>query len=220
LTASRGAVTIGTATRFLVTADQVPVGTCPLPGGFPMRSRALLVAFLLACLPPGPASAQPGVILPSAPPPRATWEYKELSRTAVEALAGKEEKERFVAGLNKLGAEGWELVAVDPTAKGAGRYLFKRPGGRAAGERAEGKPPSAAAEVPTPIQIVRLKNARAADTAKLLMAVFGKAAGLQVIADDRTNSLLVGGSLDQQAELLKLVVELDNIDSDAAAPRK
>jgi hypothetical protein len=40
------------------------------------------------------------------------WEYRAVSRSEVEALAGKDDKNRLESGLNKLGAGGWELTAV------------------------------------------------------------------------------------------------------------
>jgi hypothetical protein len=72
---------------------------------------------------PVPASAQPAM----AP---AKWEYKVLTPPAIEKLGGKEPG-AFGTGLNKLGEEGWELVAIEPGHVPAPvrlpRYLFKRP---------------------------------------------------------------------------------------------
>lgn len=48
------------------------------------------------------------------------WEYRALSRAQVVELG----KNDFVAGLNKLGEEGWELVSVTR----GDDYIFKRPG--------------------------------------------------------------------------------------------
>lgn len=47
-----------------------------------------------------------------------TWEYR-----VVEAPASAQ-KERT---LNQLGADGWELVAVEPYPSGVGSYILKRP---------------------------------------------------------------------------------------------
>jgi hypothetical protein len=45
------------------------------------------------------------------------WEYRVLTKDQVLDLGKKD----FTAGLNKIGAEGWELIAVE------GGYIFKRP---------------------------------------------------------------------------------------------
>jgi hypothetical protein len=58
--------------------------------------------------------------------PSARWEYQVLTREQVADLGKKD----LAAGLNKLGGEGWELVAVDAA------YIFKRsrPQGRQSSE--------------------------------------------------------------------------------------
>src|SRR6516162_9528887 len=45
------------------------------------------------------------------------WEYRILPKEKILELG----KKKLAAGLNKLGDEGWELVAID------GDYIFKRP---------------------------------------------------------------------------------------------
>src|SRR5947209_13793157 len=51
------------------------------------------------------------------------WEYAAHGRSEVEKLGGDD----FRAGLNKLGDQGWELVAVEPGAAGRDTaYTFKR----------------------------------------------------------------------------------------------
>jgi hypothetical protein len=49
--------------------------------------------------------------------PATKWEYRVLSKDEMLELGKKD----LVAGLNKLGDEGWELVTAEPT------YIFKRP---------------------------------------------------------------------------------------------
>jgi hypothetical protein len=59
------------------------------------------------------------------------WEYRIVTRSELAALGDK----NIAAGLNKLGEEGWELVAIEPgftAPPGAGgstdsQYCFKRP---------------------------------------------------------------------------------------------
>jgi hypothetical protein len=67
--------------------------------------------------PPASADAKPAFPI--------QWEYRVLTREQVLELGKKD----MAAGLNKLGAEGWELVAIEPAnvaAKPAELY-FKRP---------------------------------------------------------------------------------------------
>src|SRR5262249_3663405 len=46
--------------------------------------------------------------------PRVKWEYKAITPDDVKKLARKESKDRLTDGLNVLGGQGWELVAVQP----------------------------------------------------------------------------------------------------------
>src|SRR5437763_17022518 len=69
------------------------------------RGLALLVIGVAASTPPAPAFGQGAR---SATP--AKWEYRVLTRERVAALG----KSDLAAGLNRLGEEGWQLVAVEP----------------------------------------------------------------------------------------------------------
>src|SRR5690349_3240268 len=64
------------------------------------------------------------------PTATAEWEYKLMDDQAVLGLGPKEGQLSFghtlEAGLNKLGAEGWELVTVSKPAQNL-VYFFKRP---------------------------------------------------------------------------------------------
>jgi RNA polymerase sigma factor (sigma-70 family) len=65
------------------------------------------------------------------------WEYKALKRQAIEDLGHKaKDQGQLTAGLNRLGAAGWELVALDPgpNATGGSTYLFRRPARGGAGQ--------------------------------------------------------------------------------------
>jgi hypothetical protein len=146
---------------------------------------------------------------------QARWEYRTLSRSQVEALAGKAAENRLEAGLNKLGADGWELSAIEPyTSMGPGvsqpaQYVFKRPAARAAAPAAK---KGAAEEV----QLIRLKYANAAEVAKTLSAVFRKGEGATVVADERTNALILQAAEEKLREMRTLIAELDSEE----APKK
>jgi hypothetical protein len=99
---------------------------------------ALLVVFVLvvgaaAVLPRTSAGEQPG---PAAPDKgevkvKTQWEYKALSHDDIKASEFKKTGVGSLeAGLNVLGKEGWELVAIEPTSPGPvprpALYVFKR----------------------------------------------------------------------------------------------
>jgi hypothetical protein len=138
---------------------------------------------------------------------QARWEYKTLSRDQVEALAGKAAANRLEAGLNKLGADGWELSAIEPyTHMGPGmsqpaQYVFKRPAVRAA---------APAAKKAEALQLVRLKYANAAELAKTLNAVLRKGEAGTVVVDERTNSIILQMAEEKLREVMTLLVELDS----------
>jgi hypothetical protein len=90
--------------------------------------KAVLTGFVLLVLGvanvPGQAPALPAA-RKSDPAPK--WEYRVLTKEQVLDLGKKD----LATGLNKLGDDGWELVAVDAA------YIFKRvksPGREHAGE--------------------------------------------------------------------------------------
>jgi len=187
-----------------------------------MRSRHVMaVLFLtvpataLAQIAPGrPPATQPPIV--QTVPVRPAWEYKEMARADVIALAGKDDKASFVAGLNKLGADGWEIVGYDKdTHAQQVPILFKRPARRSAEARPEGRGEGDAADW----QILRLKFARAAELARLMEGVFRGAVGFRVVPDDRTNSLLLAGTPPQLQDARALVERLD-VEVDDATPPK
>jgi hypothetical protein len=57
------------------------------------------------------------------------WEYKEITQLGVSRLGDPDQKTPNATelGLNTLGDEGWELVAVSSNNGGLERYIFKRP---------------------------------------------------------------------------------------------
>jgi RNA polymerase sigma factor (sigma-70 family) len=69
---------------------------------------------------------------------RPRWEYKALSRTAVEKLAAADSKNKLTDGLNVLGGEAWELVGIDQAAGAQGMGFGGLGGGAAPGAGAPG----------------------------------------------------------------------------------
>jgi hypothetical protein len=54
-------------------------------------------------------------------PPRQRWEYETL------CLDVEDDAEQEKAAMNKLGAEGWELVSTYRLSDGGTYFFFKRP---------------------------------------------------------------------------------------------
>jgi hypothetical protein len=153
--------------------------------------------------------------------PGPKWEYKVLTKDVIAELANKD----FAAGLNKLGDEGWELVAVEPAqagARGAGaggrgareaEYYFKRPKAvrilqdeKAGGPKEQVKNEN--------YEVLKLKFLNAVDFAKTADAlVGGRAAGLRLVAEPTTNTLLASGTPKQIDELRRLIAALDSADA-------
>jgi hypothetical protein len=78
-------------------------------------------AFLLA----GHSTAAPAV-----PAGAKAWEYKVLYAVEIPRMGGPPAEKgahSATSGLNTLGAEGWDLVAVDNSPHEATKYVFKRP---------------------------------------------------------------------------------------------
>lgn len=61
-----------------------------------------------------PAAVQTDTTVPSQKKQevRIKWEYKALPAPQIEKLAPKKSKDKLMDGLNTLGEQGWELVAV------------------------------------------------------------------------------------------------------------
>lgn len=147
------------------------------------------------------------------------WEYQALTRTQVEGVAARDAKDRLTDGLNRVGAEGWELVTALPPASGQEPlFFFKRPG--SAAPRPAARPPEGRPAPETEnLRVFRFKYAQAADTARMLTALFRDMAA-RFVSDERTNSLVVAADLEQQTLVAKLLVELDSPGEPRPAPAK
>jgi hypothetical protein len=137
---------------------------------------------------------------------RLKWEYQVLTRDKI-GLSGKE----LSAGMNKLGEEGWELVAIHPPVTIGGtktqpEYYFKRTKGRSLLAEPKDAPPPA--EDKSDVSVFRLKYAQAADVAQLLDQLLQDKGGqtLRLVAEPVTNAVLTRGS-PVQLEKVKLLIE-------------
>src|SRR5262245_58095444 len=167
-----------------------------------MKRAVVACALLSLCALSPHATSQDKSAKRKAPPEAgAKWEYSVLTRAEV----AKHGKDDFKAGLNKLGDEGWELVAVEtrpgarPGATASSSYYFKRPKQAAQAKAAEGK------EVAS---VLRLKHAQATAVVKIIEKLYGQKKG-RLASDDRTNSVIVVGTAEQILELARLVTALD-----------
>jgi hypothetical protein len=170
------------------------------------------------------------------------WEYKVLTKDEILELGNKD----FTAGLNKLGDEGWELIAVPAAPAGAagGRGGDRGPGGRGGdGGRAPGDRAAKEAEYyfkrPKAVrilqdekaggpkeqaknedyEILKLKFLSAVDFAKTADALLGgKASGLRIVAEPTTNSVLANGTSKQIEELRRLLATIEELQVAAEAP--
>ena len=149
----------------------------------------------------GGAAPAPAVAAKGAAAAGPQWEYKVQTRVSITELG----KNDFAAGLNKLGDEGWELVAVtgvvgsgfDSPAPRPPEYFFKRRKGSAAREE-----PAAASADDFQIRVMPLKHAQARALVEILQEVFaGKGNAATIDPDPRTNMLIIRGSPKQVEEL-------------------
>jgi hypothetical protein len=143
--------------------------------------------------------AKPAVAAPK-------WEYKIQTKEELLDLGKKD----LGAGLNKLGAEGWELVSIQPASEtrmgrpsGRDTYYFKRP---AAAPTSRGEGPGSSDRE---FHAYKLKNANAVKTAKILLELFGDNKRVRIVADDSSNQILVSGSTEDIFTIAKVVVMLD-----------
>jgi hypothetical protein len=152
--------------------------------------------------------AAPGVAQKEAAEKPPGWEYRELHRSQIMRLAADGSKNAFEEGLNSLGAEGWEVITADPGGRGTEPvYLLKRPARAKANERL------------LETKIVNLRFARAAEMAKVITAVYQRAGVLRVVADERTNSVVLSADEECMKEVMAVIAELDREVVDPTPPK-
>jgi hypothetical protein len=139
----------------------------------------------------------------------ARWEYQVLTKEQVADLG----KNNLAAGLNKLGEESWELVAVEASSppenlpgRPAGKttpvtYYFKRQ----ATTRAEAPPPAVG-----DFKSFALKSANSVQAIKVIQELLGTdGKRVRLVADERTNQILVQAPPDDLARIEKILFLLD-----------
>jgi hypothetical protein len=116
--------------------------------------------------------------------------------------------------LNTLGAEGWELIAIDHTGPTTRMYVFRRPGTGA--PKADSKTttdpaPEKKVELRNEIKMYALKNANAIELTQLIDEVLrvSKAPTMRVVAEPRTNQIIVNGPIEIHAQIIALLDRLD-----------
>jgi hypothetical protein len=101
---------------------------------FNTKTVMLLTAIILTAGPsivPTPASEPPAAPAEKKQEAKIKWEYKAATVSDIEKLAPKGSQDKLTDGLNALGAQGWELVAIAPHFPDAG--VLGGPGMPAAG---------------------------------------------------------------------------------------
>jgi hypothetical protein len=171
----------------------------------------------------GFAGGQPGggfgPMMPGPAKPM-TWEYRVLTRESLAELG----KDNLEAGLNQIGAEGWELIGIEAGARRAlNSYLFRRPG--TTKPRADAKPATPPvstekADAHIEFRAYRLKHATATDAAQLISELMrtGRADSSRVVADPHTNQLLLKGPIQFHVDI-ETILRLIDVPGEAEAQR-
>jgi hypothetical protein len=179
-----------------------------------MRSAIVIGLGLLVLCAGHSLSEQPAQpTKPTAPTPTgqavAKWEYKTLNRRDIVQLGNND----LTTGLNKLGDEGWEMVACATLTGNVAanvEFYFKRSKGRTATEGGKTGGPPAVQTRNEEYQVIRVKFVSGADLAKTADAIFGgRNSGFRIVADPATNSVLAFGTPQMIEELRRLIITLD-----------
>lgn len=161
----------------------------------------------------GGGDNEPGIPSASAGPLKITrWEYRIQTGPA------------DVETLNNLGSAGWELTGVEPADKGRpSRYIFRRPlAGNPKIDAATDPAPKEKADVKLELRTYVMKHASAVEIAGILSDVLrvSKTDPLRIVAEPRTNQLIVNGSMPMHAEIMALVEKLDAPEASPGAGKK
>ncbi|MBI3821332.1 MAG: hypothetical protein HY289_01485 [Planctomycetes bacterium] len=149
---------------------------------------------------------------PAAPKPepvRVRWEYHVDYAGNIKSMGDGS----LQAGLNKLGADFWELVALETGTNKVTAYIFRRPA--AEKPKADGKPaadpaPKEKAADRLETRVYALKHTSAPELVPLLDEVLrAKKNNIVIAADPRSNQLVVNGSPRAHADIEALLQRLD-----------
>jgi hypothetical protein len=136
---------------------------------------------------------------------RSKWEY--LVRTR-EGIVKKGEND-LETGMNRLGEEGWELIAIEPNLQPSGdgerrirstSYYFKRP-----------RQSSSLQCVNGVVAAISVKHAKAVSLAKVLQELYAGSSTTHLSCLESTNTILVYGLPKQVTEIRMLVAGLDRL---------
>lgn len=141
------------------------------------------------------------------------WEYRVETPWS---LTG-DQKFSMTEGLNKLGNEGWELVAIESSSQKAGNppsnYIFRRPTTKALIEPKPAVEPKLKEkpEARSEVRIYLLKHADPQEAAALLNDVLrvSRQDPMRIAADSRTNQIIVNGPVPAHVEIEALLQRLD-----------
>lgn len=157
---------------------------------------------------------QPG----AATPPRVKWEYHvEPVNTA--------DRQALQVKLNKLGADGWELVAIDQSQakEGPTTMVLRRPLAEKQKPAAK-RAPEPGPNKPEPMLELRtyaLKHASATDLVGVVKDVLEpNQFHMRIVAEQRTNQLIVNGPMEAQLAVQTLLNQLDVPTEQRAGPNR
>lgn len=159
---------------------------------------------------PPPSPKGGGGMPRPADPMRVRWEY----RVEYDYSLVKQGKGDLQAGLNALGGDAWELITVEPASTSrTGTFIFRRP---VAGQtKAEKKPalektPTEKAEPQMELRMYTIKFADARELSQLINEVLRNPnRPMRIVAEPRTNQLVVNTTMESHTEILKLLDRLD-----------
>jgi hypothetical protein len=160
-----------------------------------------------------PVAAQP----PAAAQPK--WEYVVLTESQIESK-GKNSK---TTGLNELGKDGWELIAIDPAIRHpsgqtlqAAKFYFKRPAVKLLLGPGGGNPPPAAGKDKKTVNVYTLKFLNAVNLVKTLQELLSNSdrGNFQMVADATTNTIIVDAGPGVQEVIESLIGRLETLATD------
>jgi hypothetical protein len=119
------------------------------------------------------------------------WDYRTVYASAFYTMSNVFDD----AALSKVGADGWELVAINPgppNQPGMAQFIFRRPIGGDKKAAPMPAPKAVDAQEVLVVNIYRLKNAKAVEVARLVEEVMQlNEQRMRIVPDPRTNQIVV-----------------------------